>query len=314
MKMTNEARMVNKKKTSSKGVAALIVAAFVVLAAIVVVEGIIISNYLVKSENIVRAIREEAIIQGINNVEFAKRGLSQAVLYSFNQAAYDIGTRGGYFDIPTGISYNCVPYWKIFSTSYVPNDFESELSQNVLRIFNSYGTSLDIDIPKYDSVTFDKTRNSMTLTSSGKLSYEQQDFFTVRDSANFVQSADMKIFKMFDAAEDIEGQLDSKVSSASSYPSALDAVVSVASAAGQKYSADGIQVSIQPSGNLGKDDSNFAVRILISLQDSDASGKKLVYDFSENSLQTRSLQFRYYVILGNYNIDPQTSSCGKIKY
>lgn len=301
----------NRDRAKKKGIVPVIIIAFLVMVVIVVTEGVILSNYLVRSENIVRAIREEEIIQSINTVEFAKRGLSQAVLYSFNQAAYDIGNRGGYFNIPSGISDNCIPYWKTFSNANIPSDFESQLRQNLLKILNSYGNSLDVDVPKYDNVQFNTGNNTMSLTSSGKLAY-QGDFYAIKDSANFVQSADMKIFKMFDASKEIESELDAGVSSKKHYSDALDAIISVENSEGQKYSADGIQVLIQPSANLGAAEDNFAIRILVVVKDT--SGTKLVFDSLGGGLHTNNLQFRYYMLVGNSPIAAETSSCSPITY
>jgi hypothetical protein len=288
--------------------------ALIAMVLIVVTEGVIITNYLVRSENIVRAIREEEIIRVINLMEFAKRGLNQAAVYSFNQAAYDIGSRGGYFDLSQGNSLNCIPYWKIFSANNIPSDLESQLSNNILKILNSYGNSLGVDIPAYSTIKFDKENNLMTLTSNWKLQYSEAGFngFLIKDSANFVQSSDMKIFKMFDAAKEVENDLEPSVSSASSYSNALDGIVSVANSAGKKYSADGIEVIIQPSENLGSSENNFAIRILVSLVDT--SGKKFVYDFAQKNSQMSDIQFRYYLLLGNYQVTPETNACPNIKY
>lgn len=284
--------------------------AFIAIAAIVVVEGVILTNYLIRSENIVRALREEQIIQAVNNVEFAKRGLSQAVLYSFNQASYDIGKRGGYFNMPLGDSLDCIPYWKTFNSTNIPN-FKSELQQNLLKVFNVYGTSLGVDVPQYDNVQFDITNNVMNLTSSGMLT-DQEDFFTIKDSANFVQNANMSIFKLYAAAADIENQLDSKVSSSTSYSNALDNVISVSNSMGQKYSSQGFQVTISPSQDLGNGGKNFAIRVLVSV--TDTTQKSLVYDFAGKTLTMRNLEFRYYMLFGNSPIQPQVNECAKINY
>ena len=293
-----------------KGIAAVIVFAFVAMAAIVVTEGVIVTNYLVRADNIVRVLKEEEVISSVNNMEYAKRGLSEAVTYSLNQASYDIGRRGGYFNPPSETSLDCIPYWNVFGKSYAP-DFKGELQANLLRIFNAYGTSLGIDVPKYDTVTFDQKDSELNLTSSGKLT-DQEDFFTVRDSANFVQSADLRIFKLYSAASDIESQLDSGVSSANSYSNALDTIQSVSSSSSQKYSTQGIQVSIQPSQNLDNSGNNFAVKILVSLTDS--SKQNLVYDFNDKKLEMKSDVFTYYLLLGKSNMTLETNDCGKIAY
>lgn len=283
---------------------------FIAAAAIIVVEGVILTNYLIRAESIVRALKEEQIIQSVNNVEFAKRGLSQAVLYSFNQASYDLGKRGGYFNMPLGNSLDCIPYWKTFNSTNIPN-FKSEFQKNLLKIFNVYGTSLGVDIPQYDNVQFDITNNVMNLTASGMLT-DQEDFFTIKDSANFVQSANMNIFKLYAAAEDIENQLDSKVSASTSYSNSLDNIVSTSNSLGQKYSSQGFQVTIDPSQNLDSGGKNFAIRVLVSV--TDTSQKNLVYDFAEKNLQTKNLEFRYYMVFGNSPVQPQTNECAKINY
>jgi hypothetical protein len=294
-----------------KGIAPLIIVAFVAAAAIMVVEGVIITNYLVRSENIVRAIREEEIIKGINTVEFAKRGLTQAVLYSFDQAAYDISKRGGFFDLSSTISLDCIPYWKTFSTSNMP-DFESELSTNMLKIFNSYGTALDVSVPRYTKIDFDKDKSEMRLNADGKLMYEKQDFFTIKDTADFIQHVDLKALKMFEIAKETASELDSSISGSGTYSAALDSTISVSNKIGQKYYADDVEIIIKPGDNLGSSENNFALNILVSIKDN--GEKKLVYEFTEKSLAMRNIEFRFYMLLGKQQTSPETNECAKIKY
>ena len=302
---------------TTKGIAPAIVIAFLAAAVLIVTEGVIITNYLVRTENLVRAIREQEIIRGINIVEFSKRGLAQAVLYSFNQASYDISKRGGFFDLSSSSSdssvpsLNCIPYWKTFSTSNTP-DFQSELSTNILKIFNSYGTGLDVSVPQYTKIDFNQDKSVMTLDANGKLRYDKKDFFTIRDNANFVQKVDLKILKIFDVAKEVANELDSSVSSSNSYSNALDAAISTSNRVGQKYFADGIEVVVSPSENLGSSEENFAVRILVVIKDK--GEKKLVYDFEEKSLKMRNTEFRFYMLLGKEQVQPEVNNCAKIKY
>jgi hypothetical protein len=294
-----------------KAIAPLIIIAFIAAAGITVTEGVIVTNYLVRSENIVRTIREQEIIKGINTMEFSKRGLTQAVLYSFNQASYDISKRGGFFDLSSASSFNCIPYWKTFSTSNIPN-FESELSANMLKIFNGYGTVLDVSVPQYTQIEFDKENNMMKLNANGKLRYEKKDFFIVRDIADFAQLADLKVLKLFEIAKEVANELDSSVSSSSSYPSALDAAISVSNNVGQKYFGDNIEVVVRPGDNLGSSENNFAMRVLVVIKDN--GEKKLVYDFEEKSLAMRNIEFRFYMLLGKEQMNAETNECEGIIY
>lgn len=141
-----------------KGIAPVVAVALIGVVAILVVEGVFLTNFIVRMESVVRAIKEGEIILAINEMEFVKKALRQALPYSFYQASYYIAGRGGYSDFGSTPSYNCIPYWRSYATTNYPNNYKDVIAENLLKAFNDYGGSLEdpVSIPEYTKATIEE--------------------------------------------------------------------------------------------------------------------------------------------------------------
>jgi len=136
-----------------KGIAPLAIALIAMLV-LVGVEGVILVNFVYRMEFSIRAAKEASIVEKINEVEFVKRGLDKALIYSFHQASYFIASKGGYSDFDGVPSYNCIPYWRNYATTNYPTNFLENIEDNSIKDLNSYAEALsnDITVPEYEKV------------------------------------------------------------------------------------------------------------------------------------------------------------------
>ncbi len=148
-----------------KGVGPIAVGMFIMIA-LLLLEGIGLQLFISQGETYTRTIRETNIIQGINQVELIKRSLSQALEYSFHQASYLIGKRGGYSNLNGVDSLDCIPYWRVYGIESYPG--LSGLGQTTLKIMNRYANGLNGEVytPQYDRVGVKKeTEDIVTINA-----------------------------------------------------------------------------------------------------------------------------------------------------
>ncbi|MFQ6055346.1 MAG: hypothetical protein ACE5J3_05115, partial [Methanosarcinales archaeon] len=136
-----------------KGIGPLAIGLIAILG-VVVVGGIILTNFVFRLEFFARAARAASIIEKINEVEFVKRGLDKALIYSFHQASYAIASRGGYSDFDNVPSYNCISYWRNYTTINYPTDFLENIEEVSLKNLNDYTQTLsdDVTVPEYQKI------------------------------------------------------------------------------------------------------------------------------------------------------------------
>jgi len=132
--------------------------ALIAIVVILVTEAVFLTNFIVRVESVVRTIREGEIILAINEMEFVKKALNQALPYSFYQSFYYIASRGGYLGFGHIPSYNCIPYWRNYAATNYPNNLKENLAEVLLKTFNGYGSKLEdpVSIPKYTSVSIEE--------------------------------------------------------------------------------------------------------------------------------------------------------------
>src|SRR3989304_9317513 len=198
--MEDFSRNKNEGKHKMKGIAPL---AILVVVGLLAVEGVILTDLLGKTDNIVRAARETEIIRLINEMEFAKRYLSQALSYAYYQAAYELAKNCGYTDLGTANSHNCIAYWREYDTASVPN-YEDNFRELFVLYFNKYGTALksEVKVPVYDDANFDMDTDSISVSANNELRVDT-DAVRVRDASEFTQKVDPNPFLLFDIGREI---------------------------------------------------------------------------------------------------------------
>jgi len=260
----------------------------------------------------VRILVEKEILAAINRMEFLKREIPVAIQYSFYQASYDLTSRGGYTTFST--SYNCIPYWKVFSQNNIP-DAEANMQNVFLKIFSRYTTELgDVTttFPKFQ-VTFDKDAGNMKVFSSDKIVMQNPDVYLLKEDATFEQRFDTKVFVMFDAAKDFAEKISQEISSSSSYSDAVKRIGDAQTEFNSKYQNQFLFV-VSTDNNLGKDENNFAFRTSVIVVDT-SDNNYPVYDFSQSKNVYSNLKLNFYIFDGKDNsVQPQINPCEGIKY
>lgn len=278
------------------------------------IEATVLTNFLYRSESVIRAEKETTIIKAINIVEFAKRSVSQALAYSFNQGAYDVASRGGYFNLTDVHSLSCVPYWREYSEEKYP-DFEENLKNSTLGVFDTYKAflnSINVNVPKYEEVYINRNDDeslTVSVSSSENLNYKSPAF-EINDVSDAKADVKMKLFKLFDVGKEVSTQVANELDAADSYSNAVDKLKDLEDSLNSVYEKDGMEVSLEPSRNLGS--SSFAIRVLVNI--TDKTSKPIVYDFNEGSVKERNVQLNFYVLSGKENVAAETDECKDIDY
>lgn len=297
-----------------KGFGPLIIGLFVI-GVVMVVEIAYLTSGIAISQPIIRAVRESEIIRGINNLEFAKQYLLQSALYSYYQASYDIANRGGYSDL-TSNSYNCIPYWQVYSKNYAP-DLQTNLKNSISTVFTKYISTENIqDVTIPTSFLVDISNHKiLTISSADTLKVGTTDFYTAEELFSFSQNVDGRVFDLFNAAQST-GDAVSKLQVVSTSYSDLSnqpgsKLELLKDALNANYLSQNMQISFS-SENLATDNTNYAARILVTV--TDTSNQIPSYDFTSNNFDERNLNFKFYMLLGNSNMQPPVTNCESIHY
>jgi hypothetical protein len=139
---------------------AIILLTLLVALGLITAEGMYIFATTSNIESAKRSVVEIGITALINQVEFAKKSLNQALDYSIYQAIYNVMSNGGY-ENPVSVpnpKYNNLPYWRVYDNTYFPFSYQTTLNTAISNIFNNeYITSLktktDVQIPIYSLST-----------------------------------------------------------------------------------------------------------------------------------------------------------------
>jgi hypothetical protein len=292
-----------------KGIGPLIVLAIV---GAIALYSLILAVVIGRTEINVRALVEKEILSAINRMEFTKREIPVAIRYSFYQASFDLANRGGYETF--GTSYNCIPYWKVFSQNNIPN-FETNFKNVFLKIFSKYTSDLSdytLSFPKFQ-VNFDKDSGKLDVFSSDNILIQNPNFYVLKEKASFTQTVDPQIFIMFDIGKEITERLSHEISSSSSYSDALQKTLTVQDEFNTKYVGQ-YTIILQPENNLASNENNFAFRTLVLITSS-SNDKYPVFDFSQNKNIYANFKLAFYLLDGkDTSVEPQTNACEEIVY
>lgn len=153
------------------------------------------------AETSIRTAREIEIISQLNNMEFLKQSLRQALVYSFYQSSYDVAKVGG---LSPG-QYNEVKIWRNYETTYQPN-YIKDLNDTTFEIFKEYVTALkdSIEIPDYILTSvkkIDDTTVEVNASSTGKLKLKGR-FYEINDNPNVTDKIKIKTIKLFEIGKE----------------------------------------------------------------------------------------------------------------
>lgn len=186
-----------------KGIVPIIAIAAVAAIALVVGEGLILNTFIGSSVNQEEFVKEMEVVKAVNTVESIKRGLPDALYYSFAQGAYQVLLSGGYDSTDDVQVIDSIPVWKKGGETFYP-DYSSELSSAISRIFGEYRrSSEDVSIPAGEmKINLLEEKAVLSFSSSGLLSYKS-DFVKIYDSPNATVEIKTKVKKMFNLGKQI---------------------------------------------------------------------------------------------------------------
>lgn len=293
-----------------KGIAPLIVGLFI-LAIAAMAEITYLLNYINQSRPIIINVRETEIIRGINSLEFAKQYLLSSALYSYRQASYDVANRGGYLDLSSN-SYNCVPYWRIYSQEIIP-DVDSSMKDAVSSAFTKYITSANFENVKIPtSFTVDvSNHNILSVNSPDTLQVGTENLYTAEELFSFSQPTDGRVFSLFSVAQNVEQTVNEVATLSNSYSDLSNKLGLIIDAINVNYESQNLKVTYAID-NIGSNDTNYAAKILVTV--TDTTSQYAAYDFQTNTFGQKNLALQFYMLEGNSNNAAPTNSCPSIIY
>lgn len=285
---------------------------------LLVVEMILLQIGIRDSEIVRRTLIEVTILEKINNIEFLKRSQKSALKYSF-YGAYDfLGKRGGYLNLNNVQSYDCIPYWRIYDTTIIP-DLKDNIEQttsiifndymdvfrstemivpyyeiNIQNVFPLYSQVMDIEIDTPDDLMFKKEKLRIIEKSvfSHDIPSGLSQEYNIGDE-NFIQKDSIK-----KAVEDginsanTEDEINQKI---------RDEIEKLEQNIDQSLPAN-FHVEIEVF-QIEKTPTSAAANVLVTIENKDT--EYLI----ENKLKTIPLKFR--IIDGDLTITPPTDVCGE---
>ena len=287
-----------------KGALPAIAIAAIVMVAITLIWGIIIHWAIGEHESIVRSVREREIIKLINDMEWNKRVMPQVLEYSFYQSSYSLASKGGYFNPNEVPSYNCIPYWRIYDRTYIPDSIEENLNKTFIAYMNEYANALRLGLPRYD-VQYQEDGDNVvvSITSSENLEMER-GIAKVEDESDFTGKFNVNIFKLFEKGKNFVDE--DKISSAvQNSLGACNEIKDTITSELKQIENDGIEFKIMDAQS--DCNGNAAAVILVKISGAE---KYPVYDYIENTTSLRNVQLKFYIVAGNSElISPETNPC-----
>jgi len=194
-------------KGVSTALMVLLVAALGIVATLGMYFFILSSNL----ENLRRSTTESGIVAEINEVEFLKQNLHQALDYSFYQSKYEVAGLGGYAELADAPkSHNGLPYWRVYedtSSSPFPDTYRQSLSEKTLEIYNTYSNSINTEIikPVVTELTVEKAASNADYASVTAFSYKtirlEKANLTIEDNGTINEIIQTNIFDQFDVGK-----------------------------------------------------------------------------------------------------------------
>jgi len=288
-----------------KGALPAIAIAAIVMVAVTLIVGIVVHWAIGENESVVRSVREREIIKLINDIEWNKRTMPQVLEYSFYQSSYSLASKGGYYDSNEVPSFNCVPYWKVYDKTYLPENIEENFNKTFLKYLNDYANALRLGLPLY-KIGYQENDNGIfvELTSDENLEMER-GIAKVEDESDFSGQFNVNIFKLVEKGKDFikEDKISSLVKN--SLGASCEEIKNKVMAEVKQLETEGIELDVEDvQTDCG---GQVAAKILVKISD---IGQYPVYDYIENTTELRSIQLKFYIMTGNSElINAETSVC-----
>jgi len=146
----------------------------ILLATILTIESIIMFYIVSRIETVRRSFLETEVIKAITLLENIRDEIiNKAIDYSFYQAMYYVGARGGYVSLEGVRNLNCLPYWKIYSDTAdapFPDIYPESIRSLTEVFFNAYSSDLEtgrIETPQYE-VLIESVGGSTKITGTSE--------------------------------------------------------------------------------------------------------------------------------------------------
>ncbi len=250
------------KAVSAIGV--IIVAAL----SVVTIEGLYLLVTLENVQTLKRSFTEAGITGEINKVEFLKRSLHQALVYSFYQSQYDIIKLSGYTEFkPDTKLFNGIPYWRTYDSWIFQENYLENLKKTNLKIFDYYLNSLkdktDVQIPNYD-LSLEPKENEIKVLATGddKLKLEKENL-KISDNSNIIEVIKTKFYEIFELAKEKFITTDSVRNIVTSADSSMANV-------------NGKNCKVIPIGDVCEDSINAEATLATTCPNADTQFKNLV--------------------------------------
>jgi len=309
-----QTKIFQKIKLSRKGIAPILVVAIVG----VLLEAVVLTNFVQRTEHLIRTVREAEIMQAVNNIELAKKSLQQALIYSTYQGYYNAANSGGYADLKSVDTYDCIPYLRVYGTTNFPADYEKNTRDSILKVLNSYAKSINypyLTMPEYTNVKIGK--NNITATSAADLDHKT-DLFEIKNNPSVSADFDFEIKKMFEFTKQNfidSDRLGDAARQGSDHKDAMIKIVNLESTMQNEIKSFGNYEISLTAFKVSSSDSSFALRVLVKIIDKNSGSDKgyPIYDLSENTTKERNIEMKFYVLTGKgEQRNPDVNECKQL--
>jgi len=167
--------------------------------------GMMFNVFSISSNELSITAKEKELLTSIDQLEMIKQGIPYMMNYSFYQAAYEVGKKGGYLDANedlTGRSLDDAPCWRIYDSKYFPRKYLDYLAEKMKASINEYPSKLEIlPIYSYVSVSLfysgNELRKAELIANASQLLTYKGAYFVLHDKPNITQNLDLSFFKLF---------------------------------------------------------------------------------------------------------------------
>ncbi|MBD3155807.1 MAG: transglycosylase SLT domain-containing protein [Candidatus Aenigmarchaeota archaeon] len=158
-----------------------------------------------------RAFTEMNLIDGINKVELSKIGVSKALEYSFYEAFYLTGPRGGYYTLENQDSQGCIPYWRKYTSTggYPGFSYTGRLMLEALEDYNQEA-DIEVEIPSYSYFEIESLEDSeirVQVSSNQNLELDREKLNIREDSIE--TTLNTNVLDMYQSGKEMFIDIDS---------------------------------------------------------------------------------------------------------